>query len=281
MRIATWNVNSARARAERIGAWLDRSEVDVLAIQETKARDDQFPESVFTERGYEVAHHGLSQWNGVAIASRVGLTDVRTGFPGQPGFGEPEEVEARAVAATCAGVQVWSLYIPNGREIDDPHYAYKLRWIEALREAGAARLADDPDAMIAYTGDFNIAPQDEDVWDMAEFDGSTHVTEPERAAFTTLVDAGFSDVVRPYAPGPGVYTYWDYKGLSFPKRKGMRIDFVLASPALTARVSGAGIDREERKGKGPSDHAPVIVGLDGASGEPAAKKPEAKGSTKG
>ena len=267
-------MNSARARAERIGTWLDRSDVDVLAIQETKARDHQFPESVFTDRGYEVAHHGLSQWNGVAIASRVGLEDVQIGFPGQPGFGEPEEAEARAIAATCGGVQVWSLYVPNGREIDHPHYSYKLRWLQALREAGAARLAENPDAQIAYVGDFNIAPEDDDVWDMEAFDGLTHVTPPERAAFTELVEAGFADAARPYTPGPGVYTYWDYKGLAFPKRRGMRIDFVLTSPALRARVSGAGIDREERKGKGASDHAPVIVGLDGATGEPVAKPKE-------
>ncbi|MGW9554455.1 exodeoxyribonuclease III [Nocardiopsis sp. NPDC055551] len=268
MRIATWNVNSARARAERIGDWLDRSDVDVVAIQETKARDDQFPASVFTDRGYEVAHHGLSQWNGVAIASRVGLDDVRIGFPGQPGFGDPEEREARAIAATCDGVQVWSLYVPNGREIGHPHYDYKLRWLEALRQAGTARLAEDPQAQIAYVGDFNIAPQDDDVWDVAAFEGLTHVTEPERAAFTGLVEAGFEEVVREYTPGPGVYTYWDYKGLAFPKRRGMRIDFVLASPALKARVTGASIDREERKGKGASDHAPVIVALDGADSRP-------------
>ncbi|MFL1376244.1 MULTISPECIES: exodeoxyribonuclease III [unclassified Nocardiopsis] len=274
MRIATWNVNSARARVERIGAWLDRSEVDVLAIQETKARDDQFPASVFTDRGYEVAHHGISQWNGVAIASRVGLEDVQVGFPGQPGYGEPEEAEARAIGATCNGVQVWSLYVPNGREIDHPHYAYKLRWLEALREAGAASLAADPDAQIAYVGDFNIAPQDDDVWDIAAFDGLTHVTEPEREAFRALGKAGFEDVVRAHTPGPGVYTYWDYKGLAFPKRRGMRIDFVLASPALRARVSGASVDREERKGKGASDHAPVIVGLDGEEGLPRDKKKE-------
>lgn len=267
-------MNSARARAERIGDWLDRSDVDVLAIQETKARDDQFPASVLTDRGYEVAHHGLSQWNGVAIASRVGLDDVRIGFPGQPGYGEPAEAEARAIGATCGGVQVWSLYVPNGREVDHPHYAYKLDWLKALRAAGAAALAEDPQAQIAFTGDFNIAPQDDDVWDIAQFEGSTHVTEPERAAFRALVDAGFDDVVRRYTPGPGVYTYWDYKGLAFPKRKGMRIDFVLASPALAARVTGAGIDREERKGKGASDHAPVIVGLDGDEGQPRDKKKE-------
>ncbi len=266
MRIATWNVNSARARSGRIASWLQRSDVDVVAIQETKCRDDQFPTDVFRELGYEVAHHGLSQWNGVAVASRVGLADVRVGFPGQPGWGgddgEDGAPEARAIAATCAGVQVWSLYVPNGREIGDPHYDYKLRWLERLRAAGEAQLAEDPTAQVAFCGDFNVAPQDDDVWDMAEFEGSTHVTKPERDAFTNLVNAGFAEVVRPHAPGPGVYTYWDYQGLAFPKRKGMRIDFVLASPELAERVSGAMIDREERKGKGPSDHAPVIVDLD-------------------
>ncbi|EOR72642.1 exodeoxyribonuclease III [Thermobifida fusca TM51] len=259
MRLATWNVNSVRARSERIAAWLRRSDVDVVALQETKCRDDQFPTAVFTELGYEVAHHGLSHWNGVAIASRVGLSDVQIGFPGQPGWGEPEEAEARAISAVCGGVRVWSLYVPNGREIDHPHYTYKLQWLARLREAGEAWLSEDPKAQIALCGDWNIAPYDEDVWDMAEFEGRTHVTKPERDAFHAVVDAGFTDVVRPHAPGPGVYTYWDYKGLAFPKRKGMRIDFILASPALAERATDAKIDREERKGKGASDHAPVIA----------------------
>ncbi len=231
----------------------------MVALQETKCRDDQFPTAVFTELGYEVAHHGLSQWNGVAIASRVGLSDVQIGFPGQPGWGEPEEAEARAISAVCGGVRVWSLYVPNGREIDHPHYTYKLQWLARLREAGEAWLSEDPKAQIALCGDWNIAPYDEDVWDMAEFEGRTHVTKPERDAFHAVVDAGFTDVVRPHAPGPGVYTYWDYKGLAFPKRKGMRIDFILASPALAERATDAKIDREERKGKGASDHAPVIA----------------------
>lgn len=231
----------------------------MVALQETKCRDDQFPTAVFTELGYEVAHHGLSQWNGVAIASRVGLSDVQIGFPGQPGWGEPEEAEARAISAVCGGVRVWSLYVPNGREIDHPHYTYKLQWLARLREAGEAWLSEDPKAQIALCGDWNIAPYDEDVWDMAEFEGRTHVTKPERDAFHAVVDAGFTDVVRPHAPGPGVYTYWDYKGLAFPKRKGMRIDFILASPALAERATDAKIDREERKGKGASDHAPVVA----------------------
>ncbi|TDQ55115.1 exodeoxyribonuclease III [Actinorugispora endophytica] len=254
-------MNSVRARGERVAAWLERSDVDVVAIQETKCKAEQFPEAVFTDLGYEVAHHGLSQWNGVAIASRVGLDDVRVGFPGQPGWGDPAAAEARAIGAVCGGVRVWSLYVPNGRDVQDPHYAYKLQWLDRLRAAGEGWLKEDPEARIALCGDWNVAPQDDDVWDMAAFEGSTHVTKPERDAFQAVVDAGFTDVARPYTPGPGVYTFWDYKALSFPKRKGMRIDFVMASPKLSERVTGAMVDREERKGKGASDHAPVIVEL--------------------
>ncbi len=269
VRLATWNVNSVRARLDRVLAWLERSDVDVLALQETKCKDEQFPVEAFTGAGYEVAHHGLSQWNGVALLSRVGLEDVATSFsPDVPGFGVPPVVEARAIGATCGGVRVWSLYVPNGRGLDDPHYAYKLLWLEALREAGRGWLAQDPAAQVALVGDFNIAPLDEDVWDPAVFEGATHTSEPERTAFRSLVELGFSDVVRPHAPGPGTYTYWDYTQLRFPKRQGMRIDFVLGSPALAARVSGATIDRAERKGKGASDHAPVVVELDGPDPAP-------------
>lgn len=259
MRIATWNVNSARARLERIVAWVERSDVDVVALQETKCKDDQFPTERFEAMGYQVAHHGHSQWNGVAILSRVGIEDVELGFPGQPGWGEPLATEARALGATCGGVRLWSLYVPNGRQLGDPHLAYKLDWLEHLRAAGSQWLADDPTAQIALVGDWNVAPRDEDVWDMAVFANSTHVSPPERAAFNAIVDAGFTDVVRPYTEGQ--FTYWDYTQLRFPKKQGMRIDFVLASPALAARVTGAAIDREERKGKGASDHAPVIVDL--------------------
>ena len=262
VRLATWNVNSIRTRADRVAAWLQRSDVDVLALQETKCRDDQFPESRFTDLGYQVAHVGHSQWNGVALLSRVGLTDVEIGFPGQPGFGTSEPaVEARALGASCGGVRVWSLYVPNGRTLTDPHYEYKLRWLEALRTAASGWLAQDADAQVALVGDWNIAPQDDDVWDVRVFASSTHVSEPERAAFRAIVDAGYADVVRPHTPGPGVYTYWDYTQLRFPRREGMRIDFVLGSPALAARVTNALIDRQERKGKGASDHAPVVVEL--------------------
>lgn len=259
MLVATWNVNSIRARTERVVSWLERSGVDVLAMQETKCRDEQFPYLSFEAAGFEVAHVGLNQWNGVAIASRVGLEDVAVGFPGQPGWGAESTAEARALGATCAGVRVWSLYVPNGRDLADPHYVYKLDWLAALRSAAADWLAADPQAQIALAGDWNIAPFDSDVWDMAEFDGATHVSPAERAAFAAFGDVGFSDPVRDLVPG--MFTYWDYKQLSFPKGKGMRIDFALTSPALAARVVGARIERNERKGKAPSDHVPVVLEL--------------------
>ncbi|CAM3314884.1 exodeoxyribonuclease III [Dermacoccus barathri] len=262
MRIATWNVNSIRTRVDRVVAFLERHDVDVLAMQETKCKDEQFPLERFKQAGYEIAHHGLNQWNGVAIASRVGLNDVQIGFEDMPGFGDPVAAEARAIGATCGDVRMWSLYVPNGREIGHPHYMYKLEWLERLRLDGAKWLAEDPLAQIALMGDWNIAPTDEDVWDMGFFEGKTHVTPPERDAFQAMIDAGFSDVVRPFTPGPGTYTYWDYTQLRFPKKQGMRIDFALCSPALAERVEGAQIDRDERKGKGASDHAPVIVDLD-------------------
>lgn len=254
-------MNSVRARAERIGAWLDRSDADVLAIQELKCKDSQFPEDVFSSRGYEVAFHGLNQWNGVAIASRVGLDDVALGFENVPGFGDEDAVEARAISATCAGVRVYSLYVPNGRELDHPHYDYKLRWLEALRADVAGQLERDASLSLALCGDFNVAPQDDDVWDIAEFEGKTHVSAPERKAFEALIGTGLQDVVRPFTPGPGTYTFWDYQQLRFPKKQGMRIDFVLASKPVADRVTDASIDRNERKGKGASDHAPVIVDL--------------------
>lgn len=257
MRIATWNVNSLRSRIDRVEAFLDRHEVDVLALQETKAREDQLPLMGIEARGYEVAVAGVNQWNGVAILSRVGLSDVEVGFPGQPGWGEAVETESRAIGATCDGVRIWSLYVPNGRKVDDPHYAYKLDWLARLREAAQAWRDQD----VALVGDWNIAPTDEDVFDMAQFARSTHVTAPERAAFQAFLDDGYVDVVRPHAPGPEAYTYWDYYRQRYERNRGMRIDFVLGSASLAARVTGAFIDREERAGTGASDHAPVIVDL--------------------
>jgi exodeoxyribonuclease-3 len=261
MRIATWNVNSIRSRIARVEAFLQRHDVDVLALQETKARDDQWPVMGLESLGYEVATFGHNQWNGVAIVSRVGLTDVRRGFDGMPEYGDPLAGEARAMGATCGGVQMWSLYIPNGRKIGDPHMDYKLAWLSALREAARGWLAEDPSAQIALTGDWNIAPFDEDVFDISRFATSTHVTPPEREAFHSIVETGYADLVRPHLPGPDVFTYWDYYRQRFERNRGMRIDFLLGSPDLAKRSVGAMVDRDERAGAGASDHAPVIVDL--------------------
>ncbi|MDQ2625248.1 MAG: exodeoxyribonuclease III [Actinomycetota bacterium] len=263
MRIATWNINSIRARADRAVSFLERSDVDVLALQETKCKPEQFPFEAFEAAGYEVAVWGLNQWNGVAIASRVGLEDVREGFSGQPAFSKADEpvVEARALGARCAGVDVWSLYVPHGRALDDPHYAYKLEWLEQLRLGAVGWLEVDPTAQVALLGDWNVAPFDTDVWDMAVFEGATHVSAPERAAFNAFADAGYTEVSRQFIPDERRYTYWDYQQLRFPKNEGLRIDFAYTSPALTSRVTGVTIDRDERKGKGASDHVPVILDL--------------------
>lgn len=269
--LATWNVNSIRARIDRVIDWIERSDVDVLAMQETKCKDEQFPYERFAEIGYEVAHFGLSQWNGVAIASRVGLDDVQTGFPDMPGFAKDPEAEqaaeARAISAVVGGggeggsggVRVWSLYVPNGRELTDRHYTYKLDWLAALRTYAEKQVTDDAGAEIALVGDWNVAPEDTDVWDMDFFEGKTHVSQPERDAFEAFAGAGYKEITRGFTPGPGVYTYWDYTQLRFPKKQGMRIDFQVCSPALAARATEASIDRDERKGKGASDHAPVIA----------------------
>jgi exodeoxyribonuclease-3 len=257
VRLATWNVNSLRSRIDRVEAFLDRHDVDVLALQETKAREDQLPLMGLQARGYDIAVAGYSQWNGVAIVSRVGLEDVQIGFEGMPSFGDPATTEARAIGATCGGVRVWSLYVPNGRKVDDPHYVYKLDWLARLREAAQAWQGQDT----ALAGDWNIAPLDEDVFDMRQFAKSTHVTAPERAAFQAFLDDGYVDVVRPHAPGPEVFTYWDYYRQRFERNRGLRIDFVLGSASLAGRVTGALIDRDERAGTGASDHAPVIVDL--------------------
>ena len=256
MRIATWNVNSIRARVDRVADWLARNDVDVLAIQETKCKPEQFPREQLEALGYQSEVLGLNQWNGVAIISRLPLTDVQHHFRDAPAFGDSGVVEPRAIAATAGGIRIYSLYVPHGRALDDPHYAYKLSWLEALAHE-AASLASGP---VALTGDFNIAPLDSDVWDMSLFEGATHVSERERGAFNRFLELGYSDVVRDRVPEG--YTFWDYTQLRFPRNQGMRIDFVLASPALAARVTGARIDRDERKGKGASDHVPVIVDLD-------------------
>jgi exodeoxyribonuclease III len=257
MRLATWNVNSLRSRIDRVEAFLERHHIDILAVQETKAREEQLPMMGLQAMGYEVAAVGFNQWNGVAIVSRVGITEVEVGFADIPSFGSPPVTEARALTAVCGGIRVMSLYVPNGRKIDDPHYHYKLDWLAKLRTAAQPWL-NEPTALV---GDWNIAPHDEDVYDMAAYATDTHITPPERAAFAAFIEDGYQDVVRPFAPGPGVYTYWDYYRQRFERNRGMRIDFVLASPLLAERVTHAFIDREERAGTGASDHAPVVVDI--------------------
>jgi len=226
----------------------------VLCLQETKTSD--FPMLDLQALGYEAATHGLGRWNGVAVLSRVGIADVARGFAGEPGFPDPE---ARAISATCGGLRVWSVYVPNGRSPDDEHYTYKLAWLAALRSALAAELAAHSDVVV--TGDFNIAPTDADVWDPHVFRNSTHVTPAERAALAELRDLGLVDVVPTPMKGPNPFTYWDYRAGMFHQDKGMRIDLVYATPPVADRIDRAVIDREARKGKSPSDHAPIVLDL--------------------
>jgi exodeoxyribonuclease III len=241
----------------RLLPWLDQRQPDVACLQETKLADDTFVEllgDALAERGYAVAVHGEPAWNGVAILSRVGLDDVVVGLPGAPGFPHPE---ARAVSADCGGIRVVSVYVPNGRVPDSEHYRYKLAWLASLREM----LAAGGDAMV-LCGDMNIAPTGDDVFDPDAYIGQTHVTAPERAALAELEGLGLRDVVRDRWPDQRVFTYWDYRAGMFHQDLGMRIDLVLASEAVAGRVRAAWVDRQARKGSGPSDHAPVIVDLD-------------------
>jgi exodeoxyribonuclease-3 len=259
MRIATWNVNSVKQRVPRLLPWLDERQPDVVCLQETKLADDAFTEllgAALSERGYEVAAHGEPTWNGVAILSRVGLEDVVAGLADGPGF---PHAESRAISATCGGIRVVSVYVPNGRVPGSEHYEYKLAWLAALREM----LAAGPEAMVVC-GDMNIAPTDDDVFDPEAYVGQTHVTEPERAALAGLQRLGLRDVVRDRWPDERVFTYWDYRAGMFHQDLGMRIDLVLASAPVADRVRAAWIDRQARKGSGPSDHAPVMIDLDEA-----------------
>ncbi len=259
MRLATWNVNSIRSRHGRVHAWLERRRPDIALLQETKCSDAAFAElgTAFEALGYAVAHHGRDQWNGVAILSRVGLDDVRRGLPGanRPPFDEP-----RVVSAVCAGIDVHSLYAPNGRELDDPHYLFKLVWLERLR--GAIR--HDRPTIVA--GDFNVAPSDVDIYDPARWRRRTHASPPERAAIRTLVDDGLVDVGRSDEHEPGRYTWWSYRPGQFERNRGLRIDLALCSTSVADRVSDVWVDVDERtddgrSGEKPSDHAPVIVDI--------------------
>lgn len=259
MRIATWNVNSAKQRVPRLLPWLDQREPDVVCLQETKLADDAFTKLLGEElqsRGYEFALNGEVQWNGVAILSKVGVDDVTVGLPGAPGF---PHAEARAVSATCGGVRVHSVYVPNGRTPGSDHYVYKLAWLGVLRDVVKA----GPEEVVVC-GDMNIAPTDADVFDPLAYIGQTHVTPPERAALAELQALGLHDVMRDRWPDERVFTYWDYRAGMFHQNLGMRIDLILASAPVSQRVRASWVDRHARKGTGPSDHAPVIADLDTA-----------------
>jgi exodeoxyribonuclease-3 len=259
VRVATWNVNSVKQRVPRLLPWLDMRQPDVVCLQETKLSDEAFSALLGAElgrRGYASAVHGEAQWNGVAILSRVGLDDVVLGLPGAPGFPLPE---ARAVSATCGGLRLYSVYVPNGRVPDSEHYRYKLDWLATLKDVVSA----GPEAVMVC-GDMNIAPTDADVFDPNAYIGQTHVTPAERAALAGLQAAGLRDVLRDRWPDERVFTYWDYRAGMFPKDLGMRIDLVLAAEPVAGRVRAVWVDRQARKGTAPSDHAPVIVDLDEA-----------------
>lgn len=265
MRIVTWNVNSLKARLARVEEWLAQVEPDVVCLQETKLTDAAFPALAFQALGYDAAHHGEGRWNGVAILSRVGLDDVVDGM----GSDDPElDREARVLSATCGGVRVSSVYVPNGREVGADHYRYKLAWLAELRRfldrddpkvrSGLAG-GGDPSEPRVLCGDFNIAPDDRDVWDPAEAHGATHVSPPERAALAELCDWGLVDVFRERYDAGGLYSWWDYRAGNFHKGKGMRIDLILASLPLVDRLGAVLIDRNARKGQSPSDHAPLLA----------------------
>ncbi|MBX3235349.1 MAG: exodeoxyribonuclease III [Nitrospiraceae bacterium] len=266
MRIATWNVNSLKARLEKVLWWLNRAKPDVLLMQETKLTDEDAPVNAFEQAGYELAHHGEGRWNGVAIASRCGIGGVITNF-GEPlrlaretGDDQPL-AEARMITAECAGIRVVCIYAPNGRQVDSPFYRAKLVWFDRL--ACWINQAVAPDTAAVIGGDFNVAPADIDVWDPAACVGGTHVSEPERQALWRLSNEGFLDAYRLHHPEPGRYTWWDYRGGNFHKNIGMRIDYLLVTKSLQQRVVWTEIDREARKGKPmPSDHAPVVIDLD-------------------
>lgn len=258
MLIATWNVNSLKARLERVTQWVIENQPDVLCMQETKMKDEVFPALTFAEMGYESAHFGQGQWNGVAIISKVGLTDVVTNFAKPI---EPDH-EARIISATCGGVKVVSVYVPNGRSLEDDHYKYKLEWMKKLKKHADA--IAKPGERLVIGGDFNIAPTDDDVWDVTKFEGATHVSAPEREVFADLCAWGLTDAFRALHPEPKVYSWWDYRNGSFHKGEGMRIDFLLATKSLMSEIEASSIDRNARKGEKPSDHVPVTITLKNA-----------------
>lgn len=249
MKVATWNVNSLTARWFRVEEWLVANAPDILLVQETKQDDAKFPFALLNELGYEAAHYGQGQWNGVAILSKVGIDDVVRGF----GDNDPE---ARLMGATCGGVRVYSCYVPNGRALDDPHYVYKLKWLAQLRDLVDQR---DRSMHIVVGGDFNVAPRDLDCYDPSVFEGATHVSEPEREALRAIEATGLVDLTRSLHPDEQIFTWWDYRNGSFHRNWGLRIDLLFVDPELRAITTATYVDRESRKGEKPSDHVPVVA----------------------
>ncbi len=261
MRLATWNINSVVVRLPRLLSWLDRVEPDVVCLQEVKSSPKTFPTWEIAEVGYDSVAYTTGRWNGVAILSKVGLTEVRRGLIDEPVY-VPEGAllgvpEPRAIAATCGGIRVWSVYVPNGREVGHPHFTYKLQWLEAIRETAAAEIHTG--RPLAVLGDFNVAPTDRDVWDIREFDGSTHVTDDERKALASLREGGISEIYPRPLRFDVPFTYWDYRAMAFQKNRGMRIDLAYGDRQFLATLTDAYVDRDARSGKGSSDHAPLII----------------------
>lgn len=257
MRVATWNVNSLKARLDRVTDWVRSVQPDVLCLQETKLKDAAFPGLEIEALGYEWAHHGAGRWNGVAILSRVGLKDVVNGF--DDGC-DDEPSETRAITASCGGVQVSSVYVPNGRSPEHEMYQWKLQWLERLAGFMERTVPSASDQAIVL-GDFNVAPEDADVYDPKAFRDSTHVTPPERAALRRLEGLGLRDVFREHWSHDRLYTWWDYRAGMFHKHKGMRIDLAYATAPVADKVDFVLMDRNARKGEGPSDHAPMLVDI--------------------
>ena len=262
MRVASWNVNSLRSRVELVRHWLDERQPDVVLLQETKCRNDQFEalrDDLFVVRGYEVAHHGVDHWKGVAVASRIGLRSVATGFDGhqQPPFDEARLIAAE-VGDGSATRRVVSVYVPNGRALDDPHYLYKLVWLERLR--GEALVGDWVGTPTVLAGDFNVAPTDQDVYDPRRWRGRKHASPPERAAIAALLDLGFIDAARALNPATSEVTWWNYRQ-KLSEDRGLRIDLSLISPPLWPHVDRCWVDRDARAAERPSDHAPLIIDL--------------------
>ena len=260
MKIATWNVNSVRTRLEHVTQWLTDNPIDVLCLQETKVVDESFPHAPFTELGYQTYIYGQKSYNGVALISRVPLTNLSRGFAANVAGVEPDlDEQKRVIAADLDGVRIVNLYVPNGSALGSDKYAYKLRWLAVLRDYLAACLAENPQVLVC--GDFNIAPDDRDIHDPAGREKQVMATDAERQALQRILDLGFVDAFRKFTEEAGQFSWWDYRAAAFRRNLGWRIDLHYLSPPLAKRAIACTIDKTPRSLEKPSDHAPVIVEL--------------------